>query len=100
MKSFLNNLGSWAIFGLIIFWLYQVTTPKTSNINNSIKYTSSSSSLSLIKIPTPKPLTTQNSYIPGNCGDLKKIGMGNFLVGDPNYTDRRDGDGDGIACEM
>lgn len=41
----------------------------------------------------------QSGYIPGTCKQLKAMGVGPFHVGDPNYTSKRDGDGDGIACE-
>jgi len=42
----------------------------------------------------------QGGFIPGTCASLKKLGLGNFREGDPNYTKSRDGDGDGVACEM
>jgi hypothetical protein len=38
-------------------------------------------------------------YIAGNCEDLKSRGLSDFRPGDPNYTNRRDGDADGVACE-
>jgi Tetratricopeptide repeat/Excalibur calcium-binding domain len=55
--------------------------------------------------PTPEPTEeavqsdTPSDYIEGNCGDLAAMGLGQFRPGDPNYTARRDRDGDGIACE-
>ena len=39
-------------------------------------------------------------FIAGSCASLKKLGLGNFRPGDPNYTSSRDRDGDGVACEM
>ena len=42
----------------------------------------------------------QGGFIKGSCANLKKLGLGNFREGDPNYTKSRDGDGDGLACEM
>ena len=42
----------------------------------------------------------QGVFIKGSCASLKKLGLGNFREGDPNYTKSRDGDGDGVACEM
>ena len=51
--------------------------------------------------PAPKQTTSSNSgYIDGTCGDLKKLGKGNFLRGDPNYTSTRNRDKDGVACEL
>ena len=57
--------------------------------------------------PTPAPEPTEEAvqpdtpsgYIEGNCGDLAAMGLSRFRPGDPNYTARRDRDGDGIACE-
>lgn len=55
--------------------------------------------------PTPEPTEeavqpdTPSGYIEGNCGDLAARGLSRFRPGDPNYTARRDRDGDGIACE-
>lgn len=54
-----------------------------------------------------KPTTTvseraSNSatgYIAGSCKYLKSLGLSRFTPGDANYTSRRDGDNDGIACE-
>lgn len=40
-----------------------------------------------------------SGYIAGNCEDLKSKGLSDFRPGDPNYTKRRDGDADGVACE-
>jgi micrococcal nuclease len=46
------------------------------------------------------PTSNSNAgYIPGNCKDLKSLGLSRFTPGDSNYTSRRDGDGDGVACE-
>lgn len=42
----------------------------------------------------------QGGFIKGSCASLKKLGLGNFREGDPNYTKSRDRDGDGVACEM
>lgn len=41
----------------------------------------------------------QTGYISGTCADLRAKGLSNFPVGDPNYTAKRDRDGDGIACD-
>lgn len=53
--------------------------------------------------PTPSVEATAPSsptgYIEGTCGDLAAMGLSRFRPGDPNYTSRRDRDGDGIACE-
>lgn len=42
----------------------------------------------------------QGGFIKGSCASLKKLGLGNFREGDPNYTQSRDRDNDGLACEM
>jgi Excalibur calcium-binding domain len=34
------------------------------------------------------------------CADFLARGMGNFKIGDPNYSRERDADGDGVACEL
>lgn len=34
------------------------------------------------------------------CKEYNSVGLGNFTPGDSEYTSRRDGDGDGIACEF
>ena len=40
-------------------------------------------------------------YIDGSCEFLKQnYGMGNFQIGDPNYTSYRDLDMNGVACEF
>lgn len=40
-------------------------------------------------------------FVVGSCKVLKnKYGLGNFAPGDTNYTNLRDGNNDGIACEM
>jgi tetratricopeptide (TPR) repeat protein len=53
--------------------------------------------------PTPQAVEAEaaepTGYIDGNCGDLAAMGLSRFRPGDPNYTARRDRDGDGIACE-
>jgi len=43
----------------------------------------------------------KSGYIAGTCKSLKAQGLGPFYrsQGDPNYTTKRDRDGDGIACE-
>lgn len=52
-------------------------------------------------IPLPiSPEVNKGGFIKGSCASLKKLGLGNFERGDPNYTEARDGDDDGIACEM
>ena len=38
-------------------------------------------------------------YVSGSCKYLRTLGLSRFTPGDPNYTRRRDRDGDGIACE-
>ena len=43
--------------------------------------------------------SSNDGYIDGNCEDLKSRGLSDFGPGDPNYTNRRDGDADGVACE-
>lgn len=51
------------------------------------------------KTRVESPSESKSSYIPGSCKDLKKMGLSRFQPGDPNYTSKRDRDGDGIACE-
>jgi hypothetical protein len=43
--------------------------------------------------PRPK------GYIEGTCEDLKAKGVGVVRRGEPNYSEERDRDGDGVACE-
>jgi micrococcal nuclease len=43
---------------------------------------------------------TTGGFVAGSCAALKKLGLGNFRVGDPNYNRDRDRNGDGVACEM
>lgn len=65
--------------------------------------TTKSASSSKSKSTTPLPISPEinkDGFIPGTCASLKKLGLGNFREGDPNYTKSRDGDGDGVACEM
>lgn len=55
----------------------------------------------------PKPQKTVSNptsnsaggYIAGSCSYLKSLGLSRFTPRDPNYTKRRDKDGDGVACE-
>jgi tetratricopeptide (TPR) repeat protein len=55
--------------------------------------------------PAPEPTeqaTTPSApagYVAGTCRELAAMGLSRFRPGDPNYTARRDGDSDGIACE-
>jgi micrococcal nuclease len=78
-----NNLGFWAA--------------NTCNGNT----TKAASGSSKIAIPLPiSPEVNKDGFIKGSCASLKKLGLGNFERGDPNYTKSRDGDGDGLACEM
>ena len=47
-----------------------------------------------------KPVSNSGrGYIAGSCKYLKSLGLSRFTPGDPNYTSRRDRDGDGVACE-
>jgi endonuclease YncB( thermonuclease family) len=65
--------------------------------------TTKSASSSKPKSTTPLPISPEinkDGFIEGTCASLKKLGLGNFREGDPNYTKSRDGDGDGVACEM
>ena len=48
---------------------------------------------------SPVLAVTTTHYIPGSCNLLAKQGLHSFLKGDPNYTNARDRDNDGIACE-
>ena len=47
----------------------------------------------------PEPITTGTGFVSGTCKDLKAQGLGPFYPGDANYTNKRDRDNDGIACE-
>jgi hypothetical protein len=66
---------------------------------DTTKSASSSKSKSTTTLPI-SPEINKDGFIPGTCASLKKLGLGNFREGDPNYTKSRDGDGDGVACEM
>lgn len=55
-------------------------------------------------VTKPQRTVSQSSndsrgYIAGSCKYLKSLGLSRFTPGDPNYTSRRDGDNDGVACE-
>lgn len=51
-----------------------------------------------VTIPVGAP--DASGFIEGSCATLKALGIGNFKPGDPNYTAKRDGDDDGVACEL
>ncbi len=51
-------------------------------------------------VTIPAGVPDASGYIEGSCASLKALGIGNFKPGDPNYTAKRDGDDDGIACEL
>jgi hypothetical protein len=46
-----------------------------------------------------EPVSIGMGYVSGTCPDLKAKGLGPFYPGDANYTSKRDGDDDGVACE-
>ena len=48
----------------------------------------------------PNTPISADGFISGSCKDLNNMGLGNFQSGDPNYSDRRDRDQDGWACEF
>lgn len=48
----------------------------------------------------PAGVPDASGFIEGSCATLTDLGIGNFKPGDPNYTAKRDGDDDGIACEL
>ena len=48
---------------------------------------------------SPAQPTTSRGYITGSCKYLKSLGLSRFTRRDPNYTNRRDRDNDGVACE-
>ncbi|MEI6729230.1 MAG: thermonuclease family protein [bacterium] len=75
------------------------TTKAASSSSSSV---APASSAPVVNQPVNNPPVNNNGggYIAGTCGDLKKLGLGNFRVGDPNYTKTRDRDNDGIACEL
>jgi len=79
-----NNLGFWAA--------------NTCN-GNTTQAAAGSSSKSITPLPI-SPEVNKDGFITGSCASLKKLGLGNFREGDPNYTKSRDGDDDGLACEM
>ena len=62
-----------------------VASPSFSSYHNSNHYSSGSSS--------------NDRYISGSCKDLRSQGLSHFTRGDANYTNKRDRDNDGIACE-
>lgn len=43
--------------------------------------------------------TISRGYIAGSCKYLRSLGLSHFTPGDSNYTNRRDRDNDGVACE-
>ena len=47
----------------------------------------------------PEPVDDGIGFVSGTCGELKARGLGPFYPGDANYTNRRDRDNDGVACE-
>lgn len=46
-----------------------------------------------------QPASGSREYVAGTCKYLRSLGLSRFTPGDPNYTRRRDRDGDGVACE-
>jgi len=68
------------------------STPKTT------APTPSKANSSTQKTTTPAP--AKGGFIAGTCKSLNEKGLGNFRPGDPNYTAGRDGNKDGVACEM
>jgi endonuclease YncB( thermonuclease family) len=78
-----NNRGFWA----------------TNTCNGNTTQAASGSSKTAIPLPI-SPEINKDGFIKGSCASLKKLGLGNFERGDPNYTKARDRDEDGIACEM
>jgi micrococcal nuclease len=67
--------------------------------NGNTTQAASGSSKTAIPLPI-SPEVNKDGFIKCSCASLKKLGLGNFERGDPNYTEARDGDKDGIACEM
>jgi micrococcal nuclease len=78
-----NNRGFWA----------------ANTCNGNTTQAASGSSKTAIPLPI-SPEVNKDGFIKGSCASLKKLGLGNFERGDPNYTEARDRDEDGIACEM
>jgi hypothetical protein len=78
-----NNRGFWA----------------ANTCNGNTTQAASGSSKTAIPLPI-SPEVNKDGFIKGSCASLKKLGLGNFERGDPNYTVARDRDKDGIACEM
>jgi endonuclease YncB( thermonuclease family) len=78
-----NNRGFWA----------------TNTCSGNTTQAASGSSKTTIPLPI-SPEVNKDGFIKGSCASLKKLGLGNFERGDPNYTEARDRDEDGIACEM
>jgi micrococcal nuclease len=78
-----NNRGFWA----------------ANTCNGNTTQAASGSSKTAIPLPI-SPEVNKDGFIKGSCASLKKLGLGNFERGDPNYTAARDRDEDGIACEM
>lgn len=80
----------------------KASTPATTNTASS-KATTTQPAPTPAPVTTPKstaPSTTPSGYIAGSCKELKSKGLGNFKPGDPNYTASRDGNSDGVACEL
>jgi micrococcal nuclease len=78
-----NNLGFWA----------------ANTCNGNTTQAASGNSKTAIPLPI-SPEVNKDGFIKGSCASLNKLGLGNFERGDPNYTEARDRDEDGIACEM
>jgi micrococcal nuclease len=78
-----NNRGFWA----------------ANTCNGNTTQAASGGSKTAIPLPI-SPEVNKDGFIKGSCASLKKLGLGNFERGDPNYTEARDRDEDGIACEM
>jgi hypothetical protein len=65
-----------------------------------VKKTKVNKTKTINKAPITNVSKVNNQFIPGTCTQLRKKGLGNFRRGNPNYTLQRDGDRDGIACEL
>lgn len=53
----------------------------------------------LSKETTTTSAPDTSGFVAGTCKELRAQGLSDFSPGDPNYTESRDRDNDGVACE-
>ena len=90
------------------FWSNETCSGNTTQAGNPKNPVAKTPAVQVAKpVETPKPVEqiqtakpAVGGFIAGSCKSLNAQGLGNFRVGDPNYSSTRDRNGDGVACEF